>query len=351
MESGRDLSAGGARYKLLAPLMNGITSAIDSLWAIRSMVFSEESVFTLPEMADCLINDWGWDMKEPYYSQAIGEDRIVAQAERYKKLRLYALGLPKFGQGHEELDGFARKMIRDLVDMANEMIHKPVGMIADKLAALKARYGTDENPFDFVVCPGIATFEDYGGIGSFLGASADGRRNGQPVGSDFSPSPTPLDLPVSDSGREAIASLRSWAAAKDPHGTSSTVDPIGVGLSNGAPVDINIRENYPLAQLVNLIGLFAQGEIGSNMMSISCADAATLQAAQQYPERYDLIRMRMGGWSEFFVAMFPLHQEHHKRRPIFEEQTKGAAAVPTVNRSSECTTPCRSSMPMDAELK
>ena len=54
------------------------------------------------------------------------------------------------------------------------------------------------------------------------------------------------------------------------------------------------------------------------MMSISCADADTLTGAQQTPERYDLVRMRMGGWSEFVVAMFPHHQEQHKRRPVFE---------------------------------
>jgi pyruvate-formate lyase len=53
------------------------------------------------------------------------------------------------------------------------------------------------------------------------------------------------------------------------------------------------------------------------MMSISCANRETLAAAQTQPERYDLVRMRMGGWSEFVVAMFPHHQEQHKRRPIF----------------------------------
>jgi pyruvate-formate lyase len=54
------------------------------------------------------------------------------------------------------------------------------------------------------------------------------------------------------------------------------------------------------------------------MLTISCADPSTLAEAQRFPERYDLVRMRMGGWSEFYVAMFPHLQEHHKRRPIFE---------------------------------
>jgi pyruvate-formate lyase len=56
------------------------------------------------------------------------------------------------------------------------------------------------------------------------------------------------------------------------------------------------------------------------MMSVTCANPDTLLDAQNSPERYDLIRMRMGGWSEFFVAMFPHHQEQHKRRPLFEAE-------------------------------
>ena len=34
------------------------------------------------------------------------------------------------------------------------------------------------------------------------------------------------------------------------------------------------------------------------------------------PEKYDLLRARMGGWTEFFVTMFPAHQAQHQRRPI-----------------------------------
>jgi len=318
LERGRDLTAGGARYKLLSPLMNGIAPAIDSLWAIRHMVFSNEAVFTLPELVNCLICDWGYDMKEPFYSSAIGEDRIAVEAERFKHLRNYALGLPRFGQGHEDVDRFARKVVRDLVDMAYDLIRNPKGPIVERLEALRARYGTDEHPFEFVITPGIATFEDYAGVGSFLGASADGRRNGQTVASDFSPSSMPLDLPVREHGRAAVKSLRSWAAGETIYDDPTHTDPIGVGLSCGSPVDINIRENFPLDQLKDLIRQFAEGAIGPNMLSISCADPSTLKEAQRFPERYELVRMRMGGWSEFFVAMFPHHQEQHKRRPIFE---------------------------------
>jgi len=246
-----------------------------------------------------------------------GNDRIAVQAERFRHLRIYAHELPKFGHGHKNVDRFARDLIRKLVDMAYDLIRNPQSPIAGKLQSLRDHYGSGERPFEFVVTPGIATFEDYAGVGSFLGASADGRRSGDTVASDFSPSSTPSDLPVPPSGRIALESLASWAT-REPSDDPAHTDPIGIGLSNGSPVDINIRESFPLPQLETLIRKFACGDIGSNMLSITCADPATLEEAQRLPERYDLVRNRMGGWSEFFVAMFPHLQEQHKRRPIFE---------------------------------
>jgi pyruvate-formate lyase len=325
LESGRDLSAGGARYKLLAPLMNGIATAIDALWAIKDMVFSDEAVFTLAELTQCLICDWGHDMKEPFCSSTMGDDRIAVLAERFKKLRGYALGRPKFGQGHAQVDRFARRVLRDLIKLAYDLVREKTGLIARELRELRHRYGTSGHPFEIVITPGIATFEDYAGIGSFLGASADGRRACQPVASDFSPSPTQPDLPVPGAGRSAEESLKSWAAGPADDGPG-VIDPIGIGLSNGSPVDINIREDFPEGELLELIVNFAQGELGSNMMSITCADPDTLTKAQNFPECYDLVRMRMGGWSEFFVAMFPQHQEHHKRRSLFEAKGRPTTA-------------------------
>ena len=45
------------------------------------------------------------------------------------------------------------------------------------------------------------------------------------------------------------------------------------------------------------------------------ADPQTFEAAQKDPEKYNLVRVRMGGWTEFFITLFPDHQEQHKRRP------------------------------------
>ena len=40
-------------------------------------------------------------------------------------------------------------------------------------------------------------------------------------------------------------------------------------------------------------------------------------AAQRDPAAFNLVRVRMGGWTEFFITLFPDHQEQHKRRPLY----------------------------------
>jgi pyruvate-formate lyase len=72
-----------------------------------------------------------------------------------------------------------------------------------------------------------------------------------------------------------------------------------------------------LDKLTELISEFSHSNVGSNMITITCADPSTYEQAAQLPERYDLLRVRMGGWSEFFVAMFDFHQQYIQRRPYY----------------------------------
>ena len=54
------------------------------------------------------------------------------------------------------------------------------------------------------------------------------------------------------------------------------------------------------------------------MLTITVSDPETFKEAQKNPNDYNLIRVRMGGWSEFFISLFPTLQEQHKRRPIYK---------------------------------
>lgn len=58
---------------------------------------------------------------------------------------------------------------------------------------------------------------------------------------------------------------------------------------------------------------FTLGEVGPNLITVTVADREKMQSARNNNER-DLLRFRMGGWTEFAVAMFRGLLEQHIRR-------------------------------------
>lgn len=81
---------------------------------------------------------------------------------------------------------------------------------------------------------------------------------------------------------------------------------------SGAVLDLNIDENYSLQALVQDITSLARGK-GTNLTTVTVASRDIMEEARRNTER-DLLRFRMGGWTEFAVAMFPHLLEQHIRR-------------------------------------
>ena len=316
LKSGKDLTNGGARYHVLMPMIFGIPCAIDSLWAIKQMVFENESAVTsLPELVECLFCDWGYDMIEPFQSVLGDPERSELKARRYKDLRKVSLQLPKFGSGNRDVDEFGGKIAARLKSITFDILSHPEKEVSREMKAMLDgivhRYSLQGRPFLFHLMPAYGTFEDYIGLGLQNGASADGRRKGTSLSSNFSPMPSPMDLPPDNKDRDIFRTLMGWNGPE----FKDVLDIV-------APVDIDIPENLPSQALTDVLLCFREGKLGSNMLSISCADRETLLKAQEYPERYDLLRLRYGGWSEFFIGMYKDHQEQHLRRPVFSSIQK-----------------------------
>ena len=309
-ETGRDITDGGARYHFVAPMMCGIADAIDSLFAVQRLVFDDATArCSLPQLLKCLQCDWGNAMQAPFYSTSSGKLRLEGDAEFYKQLRIAALALPKFGVDSDPaVVELARGVIERCVAIIHETLDSPLPAIKQGYDAIKQKYGTAKRPFAFTVTPGVGTFEDNVGVGMGMGASASGRRSGQPIAADFTAAPLPPDVPFVARDCNVFAALNDW-----------NIKPITHGIANAAPSDLNIRENFPLDRLTELIRAFSHGEIGSNMVTITCADPSTYEAAAAFPERYDLVRVRTGGWSEYYVAMFDFHQEYFRRRVYYDD--------------------------------
>jgi len=55
-------------------------------------------------------------------------------------------------------------------------------------------------------------------------------------------------------------------------------------------------------------------ETGGNMLTLTVADTRELRAAQQEPDQYKSLRVRMGGWCAYFTMLSREQQDHHIRR-------------------------------------
>lgn len=307
VEKGRDITEGGSNYHIFSPLLVGISNAADSLFVIEQLVFKEKA-FTLEELTTCLATDWGHGMltqagrTTPFFGPNLSVERIG-------EIRQACLALPKFGNGTEAVDRHAWYLMKTFVSCIDEARAHPVQVA--NIARVAERYGTDEHPFVFNIAPGVGTFEQYVGVGSWSGATPDGRRSRAPVASDLSAAPIPNDLPVCIGDKMKHARQFSLADSM-----RSYRHDVMRRFGDGAPADYVLPEDYPPEKLADTIAAFAGGN-GGSICTFTIADPETFVAAQADPERYNLVRVRMGGWTEFFVALFPDHQEQHKRRPIY----------------------------------
>lgn len=176
------------------------SNTVDSLYAIQRLCFDQDNaMISLAEMVECLKNDWGFDVQEPTYDRVAGEVRKNRKAEFYKQVREQALQFPKFGTaeaiGNSKIAEIAN-FVADCVANSIKKVAKHEGSpLYNLLASLREKYTRPCNDFDLLLIPGSGTFEGYIGWGMSCGASADGRRRGEPLGSDLSAAPVPQDLP------------------------------------------------------------------------------------------------------------------------------------------------------------
>jgi pyruvate-formate lyase len=309
LEKGRDLTAGGAKYHIFSPLLVGISSAADSLFVIEHLVF-EERQFTLEELTACLASDWGNRFLDIDGRQVVAFGTHIDKT-RVDEIRQLCLRALKFGGGHRAVDEKAWWLLDTFAECVQAVYRHPLH--ADALSSLQKRYGSPESPFVVHLAPGVGTFEQYVFSGSFNGASADGRRARGPIASDMSAAPIPSDLPAVTTVDGQVRHARQVRLDDSLRSYNSNVMQ---RFGDGAPSDYNIPEDFPLADLTGFIRRFANGE-GGSVCTFTVADPQTFANAQHDPDNYNLVRVRMGGWTEFFVTLFPDHQEQHKRRPQY----------------------------------
>jgi formate C-acetyltransferase len=243
VESGEDITRGGACYNHGSCSARGVGTVADSLAAIRWAVF-EEKLLTLEELVQNLRNNF--KDAEPLRQQLIQK-------------------APKYGNGDPRVDELAL-WVADLYSREARKHNRLFGGFYRTL----------------LVASGTQLYE-----GRDCWATADGRLARQPVSNGISPS--------NGCDRNGMtAAMRSVAKVCAPN------------MSNGSGYNMNvnpvtIRTDEGLDKFASLIEAFF--EMGGRQVQYNPMSRATLQDAQKNPKNYPDLMVKVSGYSFRFVDL------------------------------------------------
>ena len=243
LERGLDLTAGGARYNFTGVQGVGAATVGDSLAAIDRLVFREKRL-TMPELVDALDSDFAG--QEPLRQMLLNK-------------------APKYGNDDDEADGFAR--------LAAQVYCRAV----EKHPTFRGGWYS----------PGLYSVTTHIAFGLMVGATPDSRRARQPLSQGISPA-------NGRDGRGPTAALKS--AAKLDHTLVSN----GLALNQMLSLGAAAREQAPDV-LGGLVGAYF--DLGGQHLQWNIVDRATLIAAQQDPEAYRGLIVRVSGYSALFADL------------------------------------------------
>ena len=251
----KDLMHGGARYSIWHIMGEAVANCIDALAAIKKLVYDEHKV-SLATVLEAL--EQNWQGHENLRRQ------MVARA-------------PKFANDN----GYADAIGQELLNWFNQ-----------RTRAYAARYP------GIIFSDSVGTFSWYTSIGREVGASCDGRFAGEAITPNFSPT-LGMDL------NGPTAAVRSHCHM-----------PLD-GLAGGAPLDLrfssaSLRSQAGIERLAGFIRAFL--DLNGNILTVTVADADTLRKAMAEPDKYRGLRVRMGGWTAYFVALNRDQQLLHIRK-------------------------------------
>jgi formate C-acetyltransferase len=265
LESGRDLSQ-GARYNNFGIHGAGLANAADALAAIRKFIFEEKRLRPEDLLAALDANFEGWEALRR---------RLAEEA-------------PKVGNADEQADDLMLKL-------------------ADSFATACEAYGRNQR--GGILRPGTGSAMYYiwlaqghdGMREPMVGATAEGRCQGQPLAANLSPS---LGVQV----RGPFSTLQSFARLDYRR------------LCNGGPITLELsstvfRHPEDIRKVAMLVRAFA--DLGCQQLQLNSVNLETLLDARAHPERHKNLIVRVWGWSGYFCELAPDYQEQIINRHMF----------------------------------
>ena len=252
-EQARDVSL-GCVYNNYGLHGTGLATAADSLEVIDRYVYGDGSL-TAERLIRCLRTDFE------------GEEALLT------KLRWHT---PKMGNHEDCVDDRATWLL---------------DVFADAMAGRKNERGG-------IFRPGTGSAMYYVWHPQDLPASPDGRRAGEALGANYSPS-----LYMRAKGPVSI--LQSFAR------------PNLRRVINGGPLTIELhdavfRNPQAVAKVAMLVRSFML--MGGHQLQLNAVNRKTLEDAQRHPENYKNLIVRVWGWSGYFVELDKVYQDHIMQR-------------------------------------
>jgi len=265
LERGRDLSQ-GLKYNNYGIHGAGSANAADALAAVKRYVFQDRTV----EANDLL-------------------RALDANFEGFEPLRRkLAEEGPKVGNNSEEADSMLVRLFDFFADVCEQ--------IQDNGRGGRVRPGTGTAMYYVWLVRGKDGMREPA-----VGATAEGRKQGQFLSANLAPSP---NAPVSG----PLSVLQSFA--KIPYRRVFNGGPITMELSDGV-----FHDAESLRKVAMLIRTFAQ--LGGQQLQLNTLNVATLLDAKRHPEEHKNLIVRVWGWSGYFCELAPEYQDHVISRHIY----------------------------------
>jgi formate C-acetyltransferase len=240
IDKGKDVTSGGARFNWTGPLGVGIANAGDSLYAVKKLVF-EDGKFSMADIIDMLDNDF--------------KDR--------EGDRLYLSNrVDKYGNDLPEVD---------------EYVKYATDVYFDAMKGYETYRG---GPF----VPALLPVASYVAFGMSTGATPDGRHSREPLSDGISP--------YYGSDKKGPTAVMKSVTCIDQVRCGNGV------IFNQKILPTTIAGPEGLAKFVQLIRGFI--DTGGGHVQFNIVSAATLKDAQDVPDKYKGLVVRVAGYSAFF---------------------------------------------------
>ncbi len=241
LETGRDVTEGGAKYSTTALSLVGAATLIDSVYSVKHLVFDQKKL-TISGLLRILDRNFK------------GEEAL----QRYIVRKI-----PKHGANSDVLNAFSKQVLSDL------------SAIAGQTNARGGKY-----------LPAFYPHDVYRHFGSITGATPDGRPAGTPLSRGVSPS----EFVECDSPLDIIHSLRH-------------IDFTQYVDSFVAEITLPQLEPNEQGRTVLTAIILAFLEAGGSSIQFNLTDRNLLLDAQAHPEQHANLLVRVCGYSAAFIHL------------------------------------------------